>query len=325
MASTNFLSSYYLFIMVVSVLAAALTINWIAVHRSTSLMALLWGLLPFVFLWIGTYLSLKALKCPPPTTCEYVGLGHVVILFILTGAAMVYLPLAYFMRLVLRRLIWKGPSPAHDTRSEVKSGLILIAGAFGGFIVASLITVLIYSGLFVAWQAIEMPIDPTPRAGVPPEVAKLPTGTSEHAKTILLAFQNEVFILTDQDRVLSGKLTRQGNEISKKDMTWQIETGPPITQFRSYQRGCALQFLVLPPPGRVVDRVQSRQCDSSDLYQAEYAILADGSLWAWRSHVPLYSFLIPAVLLGPAVGFSLALALAFRSEYGSQRHGANPG
>ena len=325
MASTNFLGSYYLFFLVVGVLAASLAINWIAVHRSSSLTALLWGLLPFVLLWIGTYLSLKALECPQPGTCEYMGLGHVVILFLLAGAAMIYLPLAYIMRLVLRRLIWKGPTPARGTPSEFTGGAILVAAAFGGFIVANLITVFIYSGLFVAWHRVEMPVDPTPRAGVPPEIAKLPAGTSEHAKSILLAFQNEVFILTDQDRVLSGELTRQGREISKKDMTWQIETGPPITEQRSYQRGCSLRFLVLPPPGRVVDRVQSRQCDSSILLQAEYAILADGSLWAWRFQTRLDSFLIPAVLLGPLVGFSLALALMFRSEYRFQEQTASSG
>jgi len=325
MASTNFLSSYNLYILIIGVLTASLTLNWVAVHRSTSIFGLLWGLLPCVILWIGTYFSLKALECPPPTTCEYMGLGHVVVLFLLAGVAMVYLPLAYFMRLALRRLIWKDIAPAPFTPSEVTSGAILITGASLGLIVAILITIISYSGLFVTWQFVEMLTDPTPRFGVLPEVAELPAGTSEHAKKILLANQNEVIILTDQKRVLSGKLTQQGTEASKKEMAWDIEKGPPITEQRSYQRGCSFQFLVLPPPGRVIDRVQSRQCDRFDLYQAEYAVLGDGSLWAWRSHVALYNFLIPAVLIGPLIGFCLALALAFRSESRSQRHGATPG
>jgi hypothetical protein len=315
MASTDFLSNYYLYVLVVGVLAASLAINWIAVHRSSSLAALLWGLLPFIFLWIGTYLSLKALECPIPGACEYLGLGHVVILFVLTGAAMIYIPLAYFMRLILRRLIWKGPAPPSGAPSGFTGGVILIAAALIGLIVASLITVLIYSGLFVGWHEVVIPINPTPQAGVPPEKVELPAGTKEHAKSILFAYQSRVIILTDQDRVLSGELTQQEREISKNDMTWHIEKGPPITEIRSYQMGCSLRFFVPPPPGRVVDRVRSRHCDSFSLQQAEYVILTDGSLLAWRFRLHLDSFLVPAVLLGPLLGFSLVLALMFRSEY----------
>jgi hypothetical protein len=313
MALSEFWNNYALLLTFVSVLVTALVINWVASRRSASVFSILWGLAPLMLFGLGMYTQAQNVECDTPGACEWVGLGYVVALFAVIAAGLIYLVLALLMRFLLRRFAWRGTVLLSSAGSEVKTAAFLFGMAGLGLALAILLTLVLRSGLLARWHPLAIPVQIEPRPGVRPEQAALPTGVAEAAEHILLASPGSVYIESDQGRVLGARLQESRVSGTLTSVDWRVETGPPQTQARSNDRDCTPQMIVLPPPGTIVDRVRDRNCGRGDYYQTEYAILADGSLWRWRNHLRLYSFLRIPVVVGPLAGLLLGIGLAIRS------------
>ncbi len=318
MTLSFFWSQYNNLLLLVGIPILALTINWITIHCWRSFFAILVGCLVFVVSGWAIYSGYQTMNCNPPQSCEWEGLAFLIDMAAVFIVGIVYLVLAFFMRFAYRHFIWKGASPATGGKIWIWA-LALPGTALAGLLVFMLVTTILHSGLFVPWQRLDIPSEVPVPPGILPERAYLPPGAVEKARQLYFGTFSDVTLGSDQGRVLYARFYNIPQPQETGSVIWQVENGPPVVkppldQTRGYDAGCGLWLVVLPPPGAAADRVRSRECDQFQIGQAEYAILKDGSLWAWRSGVELFSFLRWPILLGPFAGFLLALILAMRWE-----------
>ena len=307
MVLERILSSHSLYLTLGGTFSVALVFNWIAIRRSQSIVTIFWGLTPFLIVGLHTYLRLQSIECESPIDCEWSALEYIFSLFIYCASAVVYLLLALRIRVIYRKVCGTEPVLRGSLRTEIKQAIFLFASAVLGLVVAVCLSILIHSGVFVSWKSLAIPTGIPARDGAPTVHTPLPAGSVELAQKILFASQTNLYIQTDQALVLSIHFPDHDAPQEEQEITWQIENGPPLSESRSHEVGPDLRLLVLPPPGRVVDRVHSRFCDGFDLQQAEYVILEDGSLWAWREVVRLYQFLRFASIAGPLGGLFIVM------------------
>ncbi len=314
----SFFANYSYLLFLVGLPILALTINWVVMRHWPSFLAVLTGELIFLVSWLYLNTRLTQVECDPPQSCEGAGLGLVAMLFATLFQAVVTLIASTIMLLAYRKWVWKSAAPPIHPPGEGWVPPALLGGALLGLLTAIGLALIVHSGLFNGWQRLEIPADIPVRPGIMPSSAYLPPGAVEKTAELYFGTYGDVSIGSDQGRVLIVAFLPAWNGVAERT-EWQIENGPPqlsppLDQDRGYITGCGLRFLVLPPPTAIRDRILSLQCDRFQLVQAEYALGEDGSLYAWRKLLPLFSFLRWPVVLGPLVGFLAALILAMRWE-----------
>jgi hypothetical protein len=318
MVFANLFANYAYLLFLVGLPILAMTINWVVMRRWRSFLAVLTGELVFLVSWLYFYSSLTQVECNPPQSCEGAGLGLVALLFATIVQAVATLIASAMMLLAYRKWVWKSAAPPIHPPGEGWVAPALLGGALLGLLTATGLALFAHSGLFNGWQRLEIPADIPVRPGIMPSSAYLPPGAVEKTALLYFGTYGDVSIGSDQGRVLQAAFQPPRGGVAEK-VEWEIENGPPqlsppLDQDRGYITGCGVRFLVLPPPTAIRDRILSLQCDRFQLVQAEYVLGNDGSLYAWRKLLPLYSFLRWPVVLGPLLGFLAALVLAMRWE-----------
>jgi hypothetical protein len=314
----TFLANYSYLLFLVGLPILALTISWVVIRRWRSFLALLPGELIFFVSWYFLNSSLTQMECRPPQSCEGAGLGLFVLMIATVFQAIGTLIASVIMLFIYRKWVWRSAAPPLRLAGEVWVPAVLFGGAFLGLLVAIGLALFVHSGLFTRWQRLEIPAGIPVQPGVLPSSAYLPPGALEKAARLYFGTYGDVSIGSDQGRVLQAAFQPARNGVAER-LEWRIENGPPqlsppLDQDRGYLTGCGLRFMVLPAPIAVQDHILTLQCDRSELTQAEYVLGKDGSLYAWRKRLPLFSFLRWPVVLGPLLGYLVTLILAMRWE-----------
>jgi len=296
----------------------ALTINWVVLRRWRSILAVLPGELVFLVAWLFLDASVTQMECSPPQSCEGAGLGLFVLMVATIIQAIGTLIASIIMMLTYRKWVWRSAAPPLRLAGEVWVPAVLLGGAFLGLLAAVGLAIFVHSGLLTRWQRLEIPAEIPVPPGILPSSAYLPPGAVEKASRLYFGTYGGVSIGSDQGRVLQANFQPAQNGVAER-VDWGIGNGPPqlmppLDQDRGYLTGCGLRFLVLPAPVAIQDRILTLQCSRADLTQAEYALGEDGSLYAWRKQLPLFSFLRWPVVLGPLLGYLVTLILAMRWE-----------
>jgi len=120
--------------------------------------------------------------------------------------------------------------------------------------------------------------------------------TADHATVYVQTSSGEVFRCRHIGR-------------SSADECWVPAQEPYDVDRKTRFDAPGFQGSVEPPRGQVLDMLVATVWHAEDVYETRYALLSDGTIWAWRYDVGAYWSLL-ILIAGPAVGLLLGTAAA---------------
>lgn len=287
-------------------LLLALFIVGFCIRKRRPLLGYFVGLVPLYIPWQLFMLQIPSAEyCRQNSlACEWTGIS----VFIITGftvlMAIVYSALSVSMAAYHRRVGLKGALVHVSKRRTFALTTIAIlttTSLLGGGLGFSLVS-LINSGVFVAWQNL----------GNPPEPSLTNRLAGEKTQKIRSYDLRQIQVETNQGRsfetdiegCLKDRLPQQQN-------CWyyaQVTDLPPVGVM-----ACPPSFWVRNPPEKVVQQVQARACNAVETIQTDYALLENGDVWTWHHQAQTDPAIrTVAIILGTVLGLVVGSVIVFR-------------
>jgi len=234
------------------------------------------GLLLFPIVWLlYQYLSARGADCGPSSgvACEWLAVASLLVTCDTVLALVIYSALSISMIAYYRRVNSQGglaESPATRRSLALMTilwvALMTILGCLVGLAIFNIRT----RGLFIGWQSLGRPLESDNIGNFPGE------------KIIRIRSYNlgQIQVETDHSRIFQAGI-RQCLQyaLPERQNCWRI--GQPGELITGDFVPCEPQFWIRQPPRGVIERVQSGSCIYAQIIQTSYALLEDGSVWAW--------------------------------------------
>lgn len=258
--------------------------------------------LGLVILWIPLlvivtmYLPRPSECAASPLACEWVGVGLWIYTLMALSSTLAYLPVARVIRAWQRRFVdpagQAGRLPGAG-KSAASLGLELVVSALLGGALGLGVGFLAEQGAFVTWRSLGHPLSEISLWALP------------HEQPVAIAYADlwRVYLRTNHNRWVwtERELCLERRRIAGN--CWMLVTDPEYVPTPSPAPTCPEFTWVYPLPAKSLQRVRSVGCAGRWRAQAEYALLANGEVWAWYHEAqadPLYRGV--AVVLGGLMG-----------------------
>ncbi|MEP7357139.1 MAG: hypothetical protein ABI847_07855 [Anaerolineales bacterium] len=168
---------------------------------------------------------------------------------------------------------------------------IIVVATIAGILLSFLFASMANNGVFIEWR-------PLPH---PPERAAKIRGAEPFGQVIIET---------------AGGNYYSCDQFLRTPICWSKTVWPQELKTDPYLHECVNNHFRTPqPPGIVTDQVEVKACLQEGMFQRNYAILDDGSVWEWGNTSNANLLVFYLFFVGPAVGFLVGVIIAITVHF----------